>query len=111
MTTIPSGGGNGGGNRIGGVEILGSTPAPATPDSVGGLKAVGPANTAPLPPAERPAAAPDQLNDIAAGDRTAPAQVVPAKGKVPKPAFDKADESSSKHKKKKGLKKLDPLPQ
>ena len=111
MTTVPAGTSVGGGNRIGGVEILGSTPPAATPASVGGLKPVGPANTAPLPAAEKAAAAPDQLNDIAPGDKTAPAQVVPAKGKVPKPVFDKADESSSKHKKKKGLKKLDPLPQ
>lgn len=111
MTTAPGAGGSGGGNRMGGVEILGSTPPAAAPDPRGGLKAVGPTNTTPLPPTEKAAPAPDQLNDIAAGDRTAPAQVAPAKGKVPKPTFDKADESSSKHKKKKGLKKLDPLPQ
>ena len=96
------------------VEILGSTPEAtpaARPDPTGGLKAVGPANATPLPPTEKAAAAPDQLNDIAPGEKTAPAQVAPANGKVKQPVFDKADESSSKHKKKKGLKKLDPLPQ
>ncbi len=103
-TTTPAA--SGGGNRIGGVEILGS--GAADPNA---LKPVGPANATPLPAAEKAAAAPEQINDIAPGDKTAPAQVAPANGKVKKPEFDKADESSSKHKKKKGLKKLDPLPQ
>jgi outer membrane protein assembly factor BamD len=33
----------------------------------------------------------------------------PANGKKAKPEFDKGDESSSKHKKKKGLDKLNPF--
>ena len=127
MTTAPAGSTSTGGNSIG-VEVLnsGSTPAPTTstmlknsatpetapavtgaPDPNGGLKAVGP-KSAELPPVEKAGAAPDRPNEITAP--TPVAAKAPAKGKA-KPAFDKNDESSSKHKKKKGIKKLDPLPQ
>ena len=41
--------------------------------------------------------------------RTPAAQAGNANGKNPKPEFDKNDESSSKHKKKKGLAKLNPF--
>ena len=71
-----------------------------------GLKAVGPVNATPLPEPEKAAEAPAQGNDITGP--TAPAQAAPAKGRVKKPAFDKADESSSKHKPKKGIKKVIP---
>ena len=124
------------GASIGGVEILTGTPAatpapvsvpnpsvettlhnaatpsdaPAatgTPDPNYGLKAVGTPSTA-LPPIERPAEAPSTLNTISAP--TPAAQAAPANGKKAKPApdFDKSEESSSKHKKKKGLKKIVP---
>ncbi len=78
-------------------------------DPSGGLKAVGSERAAPLPPIEKAGAAPEQVNDIAPGTKQAPAQVAPAKGKKAKPGFDKGDESSSKHKKKKGLDKLNPF--
>jgi outer membrane protein assembly factor BamD len=96
------------GNSIGGVEIL--TPgATANPAINGGLKAVGPVNTAPLPAAEKPEVAPSQVNDIASKPQPA-AQAPNANGKkTGKPEFDKGDESSSKHKKKKGLDKLNPF--
>ena len=83
--------------------------APASANDNGGLKAVGPVNAAPLPAVEKPAAAPDAVNDIA--DKPQPAAQTPnANGKkTPKPGFDKGDESSSKHKKKKGLNKLNPF--
>ena len=71
-----------------------------------GLKAVGPVDATPLPAVEKAAEAPAQGNDITGP--TAPAQAAPAKGRVKKPEFDKADESSSKHKPKKGLKKVIP---
>jgi outer membrane protein assembly factor BamD len=87
-----------------GVTVNGETTSPA-PDS-GGLKAVGPPNTAPLPAIEQPAAAPDAVNDIKSGTQAA-AQT--PNGKKKNPAFDKDEESSSKHKKKKGLKKLNPF--
>jgi outer membrane protein assembly factor BamD len=72
------------------------------------VKPVGP-NTAALPAAEAPAAAPDQVNDIKPG--AAPQGPVPdANGKQKKgPKADLDDESSSKKKKKKGLKKLNPF--
>jgi len=101
-----------GGNSLG-VEILtpgvtaGGAAKPA--DTNGGLKAVGPVNTAPLPAAEKPAEAPDAVNDVAAKPQPA-AQAPNANGKKnPKPEFDKSDESSSKHKKKKGLSKINPF--
>jgi outer membrane protein assembly factor BamD len=126
----------GSGARIGGVEVLTGTPnatptpvsvptpsvttdlhnaatpsdAPAAngaPDPNYGLKAVGPVNAA-LPPVEKPTAAPATINTITAP--TPPAQAAPANGKKVKPApdFDKSEESSSKHKKKKGIKKIIP---
>lgn len=90
-----------------------STPAPA-PASAGdyGLKPVGPADTAPLPPVEKPAPAETQVNDV---KNTAPTPQVqtgtPAPGKRkknPKVKTDKSDESSS-NTKKNGLDKLNPF--
>jgi outer membrane protein assembly factor BamD len=91
-----------------GVEILtpGATVKPA--DDNGGLKAVGPVNATALPAAEKPAEAPGQVNDVASKPQPA-AQAPNANGKNKKPEFDKGDESSSKHKKKKGLGKLNPF--
>jgi outer membrane protein assembly factor BamD len=96
-----------GGNTVG-VEIL--TPgATVKPADNGGLKAVGPENATPLPAAEKPAAAPETVNDVASKPQPA-AQAPNANGKKnAKPEFDKGDESSSKHKKKKGLSKLNPF--
>jgi outer membrane protein assembly factor BamD len=107
-----------------GVEILtpgattGASPAATTgavpggatakPADNGGLKAVGPENATPLAPVEKPAAAPETVNDVASKPQPA-AQTPNANGKNPKPEFDKSDESSSKHKKKKGLSKLNPF--
>ncbi len=120
LTAAPTAGTGsvGGGTGIG-VEIV----PPGTPDAVDtaapasgardanyGLKAVGPVGGGTLPPVEKATQAPDPVNEVD-GQKTPAAQALPAKGKAAKPEFDKADESSSKHKKKKGLKKLDPLPQ
>jgi outer membrane protein assembly factor BamD len=88
-----------------------SQPAPsstANPSDNGGLHAVGPVNSTPLPAAEKAAAAPDAVNDVAEKPQPA-AQSPNANGKNAKPEFDKSDESSSKHKKKKGLAKLNPF--
>jgi outer membrane protein assembly factor BamD len=100
------------GNSMG-VEILtpgattGATAKPA--DENGGLKAVGPVNATPLPAAEKASEAPDAVNDVASKPQPA-AQAPNANGKKnSKPEFDKSDESSSKHKKKKGLSKLNPF--
>jgi len=96
------------GSRIGGVEILNSGASGTTVPADGGLKAVGPENATPLPAAEKAAAAPDAVNDIKPGTQPA-AQASNANGKNKKPDFDKSDESDSKHKKKKGLAKLNPF--
>lgn len=93
-----------------GAEIL--TPGAnsgAVNETNGGLKAVGPENATPLPPVEKASGAPDAVNDIAPGTPTPASQTGPANGKKPKPGFDKSNESSSKHKKKKGLDKLNPF--
>jgi outer membrane protein assembly factor BamD len=72
------------------------------------LTTVGPKDSTPLPAAEKPSEAPNAVNDIPAG--AAPAAQAPnPNGKNGKPAEDKKDESSSKHKPKKGLGKLNPF--
>jgi outer membrane protein assembly factor BamD len=87
------------------------TPAPAAnPAAAYGLKSVGPeagANAA-LPPVDKPAEGPDQVNDVKAGSQPAQVQTGTAKGKKNVP-YDSSKESSSKKKKKKGLDKLNPF--
>jgi outer membrane protein assembly factor BamD len=95
------------GNSMG-VEIISPSAAPTPANANNGLKAVGPANQEAAPAVEKPAAAPEQVNDIPAGSQPA-AQAPRADGKKAKPEFDKSDESSSKHKKKKGLSKINPF--
>ena len=115
-TAAPATSGGGGSGMS--VEILNNaarTPAAAAaatgaPTPGNGLTGVGPKDATPLPEAEKAAADPDRPNTITA--ETAPTQASRADGKKTKPTFDKSEESSSKHKKKKGIKKvLDPLPQ
>jgi outer membrane protein assembly factor BamD len=94
------------------------SPAPAQPaplaasarpsDNMGGIQPVAPAVPAALPPIEKAATAPDAINQAVPGAQP-PAQIAPADGKTPKPPLDKANDSSSKHKKKKGLSKLNPF--
>jgi outer membrane protein assembly factor BamD len=88
-----------------GVQVVSApTTAPAAdPNAV--IKPVGPANTV-LPAAEKPANAPEQVNDIKSGSTTS-ATVNPADAKKHK--ADLSDESSSKKKKKKGLGKINPF--
>ena len=87
------------GNTGVGAQIV-SAPA-SDPNAV--VKAVGPVSTA-LPAAEKPAEAPDQVNDVKPG--TTPTATTAA---TKKPKADLSDESSSKKKKKKGLSKLNPF--
>ncbi len=101
---------SGGSNSVG-VTILTPGVTASTPNGTG-LNTVGPANNSALPPIERAAEAPDAVNDVA-GAKTPAGQIAaldkkgnPKKGK---PGFDKDDESSSTHKKKKGLKKINPF--
>jgi outer membrane protein assembly factor BamD len=87
-------------------------------ENPGGLKAVGPTNNQALPPVEKPAEAPAQINDVhnanaaqvqTGTDAGATAANGKTKKKTPAPKYDSSDESSSKHKKKKGLDKLNPF--
>jgi len=84
-----------------GVEVV-NAPRAADPNAV--IKPVGPVDTT-LPAVDKPAEAPDQVNEVKPG--TTPAQSADAKKKKPK--VDSNDESSSKKKKKKGLSKLNPF--
>jgi outer membrane protein assembly factor BamD len=90
-----------------------AAPAQANPPSAqaninsGGIKPVGPAVSTPLAPIEKAAPAPDPINEAAGAPQT-PAQPAAA-GKNAKTPCDKADESCSNHKKKKGLAKLNPF--
>ncbi len=102
------------GTMTGGAITDRASDAPAAtgkPDANYGLGLVTPKPTdnAPLPAAQGPAAAPDAVNEAAGKALPAAQQKDPNKKKNPKPAFDKNDESSSKHKKKKGLDKLNPF--
>jgi outer membrane protein assembly factor BamD len=97
--------GDGTGVGVSIVSAPNSAPAnPNDPSTV--IKAVGPTNTT-LPAAEKPAEAPDQVNDIKPGSAPTQADASGKKKKAPKP--DLGDESSSKKKKKKGLSKLNPF--
>jgi outer membrane protein assembly factor BamD len=112
-TAQPAAAAPSGGSNSMGVEVL--TPgangqAPAQNDPNGGLKPAGPTNNAAPPPIEKPAAAPDAVNDVVPSAQPAQSAQTAANGKKnPKPAFDNDEESSSTHKKKKGLKKLNPF--
>ena len=97
-----------------GVQIV-SAPnsAPADAGTSGGdpnalVKPVAP-TTAALPPSEKPAPAPTQINDVPEGQQaqSTPAAAAGKKQKAPKAEL--GDESSSRKKKKKGLGKLNPF--
>jgi outer membrane protein assembly factor BamD len=83
-----------------GVQIV-SAPA-ADPNAV--IKPVGPNKTV-APAAEKPAEAPDQVNEVKPGSVASATNPADAK----KHKADLSDESSSKKKKKKGVSKLNPF--
>jgi outer membrane protein assembly factor BamD len=90
----------------GGAAPVSGPPSAAQPnDGTAGLKPVGTA-AAVEPAAEKPAAAPDQINDVKSTGATVTTNADP---KAKKPKDDLKDESSSKKKKKKGLSKLNPF--
>jgi outer membrane protein assembly factor BamD len=74
---------------------------------------VGPTNNQPLPAIDKPAEAPQQVNQVPAGSAAQVATGANASGKPTnkkkKAPYDKKDESSSKHKKKTGVDKLNPF--
>lgn len=94
-----------GGNGLG-VEILPSNNS--TPATTKNEFNPQPATQTPLPAAEAPAAAPDTINEVG-GVSTPAAQQVPAGQKKTKAEYDKDEASSSKHPKKKGIKKVNPF--
>jgi outer membrane protein assembly factor BamD len=91
-----------------------SAPAAGSSDNYG-MKAVGPTNSAPLPPVEKPAEGQNQINDVknATGTNAQVQTGTPAPGKKhkknPKVKTDQSAESSSVNKKKKGIDKLNPF--
>ncbi|HVC90418.1 MAG TPA: outer membrane protein assembly factor BamD [Acidobacteriaceae bacterium] len=94
-----------------------SSPAvwPSATKDNGGLPTVTPPNSTPLPAAQKAAPAPSQVNDVPQGGHPEntvdenTAQTGKKKKKNPKPRFEGKEESSSAHKKKKGLRKLNPF--
>jgi outer membrane protein assembly factor BamD len=90
------------------VAVPGPPPTGTAADTSYGLKTAAPADTAALPAIEKPAEAPDQVNEVEGKPQPATAATDPNK-KNPKPVYDKDDESSSKKKPKKGLDKLNPF--
>jgi outer membrane protein assembly factor BamD len=111
LQMAPPAGGTGVGAEIvsapaGGEAPVGGPPSAAQPnDGTAGLKAVG-TTAAVEPAAEKPAGAPDQINDVKSTGATATNN---ADSKAKKPKDDLNEESSSKKKKKKGLSKLNPF--
>jgi outer membrane protein assembly factor BamD len=98
-----------------GTTLPAGTPASNLPSATGapdpnyGLPAPA-AKTAEIPAIEKPAEAPDQVNDLAGKPQPASQVKDPnSKKKAKAPAVDKADESSSKKKPKKGVDKLNPF--
>ena len=85
------------------------TPATTSPADNGGLAPVGPPTKPQLAPVQHADAAPDAVNEVKPGSQPQPAQTAPNGKKKPKPVYDSAQESSSKDKPKKGLKKLNPF--
>lgn len=74
-----------------------------------GIKVPARPNDTPLPAAQAPAEAPDAVNELQGHPQPAAQVKDPDQKKAPKPAYDKNDESSSKHHKKKGVDKLNPF--
>jgi outer membrane protein assembly factor BamD len=93
----------------------GSNGAPAEPPrtpaaAVGApVAAVGPVNNQPLPAVDKPAEAPEQINDVKSGGAPVATGTTAGAKKRKKAPYDSKEESSSKHKKKKGVAKLNPF--
>jgi outer membrane protein assembly factor BamD len=109
-------GGDSTGNSIGASIVSAPNSAPAAPaapaatdDPNAVVKSIKTTDT-PLPAAEAPATAPEQVNDIKPGS-VPPATPADANAKPTKkkPKLDQSEESSSKKKKKKGLAKINPF--
>lgn len=84
-------------------------PSAAAPAGDGGIGPVGPVVNKPLPPIDKPAAAPDQINDVKGGGAQIRTGTTASGKKKKKAPYNSKEESSSKHKKKKGAEKLNPF--
>ncbi len=96
------------GNATGvGVKIVSAPSGPVASNPNAVIQPVGPANTV-LPPVQKPAEAPVQVNDIKPGE--SPVQsAATVQTKTKKPKVNLSAQSSSAKKKKKGLGKLNPF--
>lgn len=99
---VPNGGQAPGGNGV--AASIVSAPA----NSNAAVQPVGPTNNKALPPVDKPAAAPDQIND-AQGAPQVNTVGQNTKKKKKKAPYNKKEESSSKHHGKKGVDKLNPF--
>jgi outer membrane protein assembly factor BamD len=79
------------------------------PADNGGLTPSGPPANAQLAPVEHADKAPEPVNEAQPSSQPQQAQTADNSKKKPKPAYDSNQESSSKKKPKKGLKKLNPF--
>jgi outer membrane protein assembly factor BamD len=70
---------------------------------------VAPVENKPLPAIDKPAEAPEQINDVKGGAAQVNTGTTASGKKSKKAPYDSSKESSSKHKKKKGLDKLNPF--
>jgi outer membrane protein assembly factor BamD len=95
------------GTTPGGSAAPASTPAPA---DNGGMGKVGPATAPQLAPVQHAEQAPDPINEVKPGSKPQPTPAATGNTKKkPTPVYDADQESSSKHKPKKGLKKINPF--
>jgi outer membrane protein assembly factor BamD len=79
------------------------------PAATPAVSAVRPAENKPLPAIDKPAEAPNQINDVKSGGGAQVNTGTASSKKSKKAPYDSKDESSSKHKKKKGLAKVNPF--
>jgi outer membrane protein assembly factor BamD len=119
VTVQAPGSGDEGGAAAGGAGANpgGASPANAEPGGANAqpiIAPVGPTDEKPMPAVDKPAETPQQVNEVPAGQQSAQVKTgatatgKPSK-KTKKAPFDKKEESSSQHKKKKGLDKLNPF--
>lgn len=115
-TTGSSPGNGAGSNEAAPAAVLGgpviptgnTTSVPGPPKDEPVVKAVGPVQNKPLPAIDKPAEAPAQINDVKGGAQINTGTTASGK-KTKKAPYHSKDESSSKHKKKKGVDKLNPF--
>ena len=80
---------------------------PAADNAV--IKPVGPVDNKPLPPVDKPAEAANQINDVKGRGAQINTGTTASGKKTKKAPYNSKEESSSKHKKKKGVDKINPF--